>query len=109
MSLRFVIGRSGSGKTTYITKEMIEKLQEDPMGSPIIYIVPDQMTFLSEYKLISNPKIKGMFRLQVFSLTRLAWRVLQETGGIRSEERRVGKDGGEWVLVLQSSIYEHRQ
>lgn len=104
MSLRFVIGRSGSGKTTYITREMIEKLQEDPMGSPIIYIVPDQMTFLSEYKLISNPKIKGMFRLQVFSLTRLAWRVLQETGGIG----RLHINSTGIQMMIRKIILEHQ-
>lgn len=82
MSLRFVLGRSGTGKSTLITEEMEQKLLEDPSGSPIIYIVPDQMTFLSEYKIVTNPNIKGMLRLQVFSLTRLAWRILQETGGI---------------------------
>ncbi|MCU9612479.1 helicase-exonuclease AddAB subunit AddB [Caldibacillus lycopersici] len=82
MSLRFILGRSGSGKTSYIVKEMTDSLQENPQGNPIIYIVPDQMTFLSEYKLVTNPAINGMFRLQVFSLTRLAWRILQETGGI---------------------------
>src|SRR5690606_29292152 len=48
----------------------------------IIYIVPDQMTFLSEYKLISMPGLNGMIRTQVYSFSRLAWRVLQETGGI---------------------------
>ena len=82
MSLRFVRGRSGSGKTGFIIDEMVEELQKDPAGNPLIYIVPDQMTFLSEQKLVSRPGIEGMFRLQVYSFTRLAWRILQETGGI---------------------------
>ncbi|WAA13034.1 helicase-exonuclease AddAB subunit AddB [Fervidibacillus halotolerans] len=82
MSLRFVIGRTGSGKTSFLMKEIIDQLQTDPIGEPIYYIVPEQMTFLSEYKLVTHPKIKGMFRVQVYSFTRLAWRILQETGGI---------------------------
>lgn len=82
MSLRFVRGRSGSGKTTFLMNEMTNKLQTEPDGNPIIYIVPDQMTFLSEYKLASQPDLQGMIRLQVYSFSRLAWRVLQETGGI---------------------------
>jgi len=104
MSLRFVIGRSGSGKTTFLTKEMIEKLGENPMGTPIIYIVPDQMTFLSEYKLITDPKVKGMFRLQVFSMTRLAWRILQETGGIR--RHHINSTGIQ--MMIRKIILDHK-
>ncbi len=81
MSLRFLLGRSGTGKTSNILDEIRSKLAEDPEGSPIIYLVPDQMTFLSEYKLIKTPGLAGMIRTQVFSFSRLAWRVLQETGG----------------------------
>lgn len=82
MSVRLLIGRSGSGKTTYCLNEIKSHLIESPAGDPIIYLVPDQMTFLSEYRLISGEEITGMIRAQVFSFTRLAWRVLQETGGI---------------------------
>lgn len=82
MSVRFVIGRSGSGKTKLITDEIRTKLKQDPNGTPIIYLVPDQMTFLSEYSFIKTPGLAGMIRAQVFSFTRLAWRILQETGGI---------------------------
>ncbi|MFD2443139.1 helicase-exonuclease AddAB subunit AddB [Bacillus sp. CGMCC 1.16607] len=82
MSVRLLYGRSGSGKTTYSLNEIKSKLMEEPEGNPIIYLVPDQMTFLSEYRLISGEDINGMIRAQVFSFTRLAWRVLQETGGI---------------------------
>ncbi|WP_075981493.1 helicase-exonuclease AddAB subunit AddB [Bacillus massilinigeriensis] len=82
MSVRMLIGRAGSGKTNFCLEEIQQKMLTNPDGNPIIYIVPDQMTFLSEYKLISNPHIGGMVRTQVFSFSRLAFRVLQETGGI---------------------------
>lgn len=82
MSLRLIIGRSGSGKTTFFFNEIEKQLSENPAGTPIIYIVPEQMTFLSEYRLSSNPVIGGMIRAQVYSFSRLAWRILQETGGI---------------------------
>ncbi|OOE12220.1 helicase-exonuclease AddAB subunit AddB [Fictibacillus arsenicus] len=82
MSLQFILGRSGSGKSHSVFQEIREKLAEDPMGSPIIYLVPDQMTFQSEYKLASTPGLNGMIRAQVYSFSRLAWRVLGETGGM---------------------------
>ncbi|MEK4234070.1 helicase-exonuclease AddAB subunit AddB [Anoxybacillus sp. FSL W8-0703] len=81
MAVRFMIGRSGSGKTTMCLKEMIDQLAQKPDGDPIIYLVPEQMTFQSEYALI-NGSLKGMIRAQVFSFTRLAWRIFQETGGM---------------------------
>ncbi|PLT33825.1 helicase-exonuclease AddAB subunit AddB [Bacillus sp. V5-8f] len=82
MSLRFLLGRTGTGKTTKILDEIRGKMHSNPSGSPIIYLVPDQMTFLSEYKLITTPGLSGMIRTQVYSFSRLAWRVLQETGGM---------------------------
>ena len=82
MSVRLLIGRSGSGKTTQCLNEIRTKLTEDPQGNPLIYLVPDQMTFVSEYALINTPGLGGMIRAQVFSFSRLAWRILQETGGI---------------------------
>ncbi len=61
--------------------EMKEKLISEPDGKPIFYIVPEQMTFQQEYTLFQDERIKGSIRAQVTSFSRLAWRVLQETGG----------------------------
>lgn len=82
MSVSLIMGRSGSGKTVHCLNEIQNELKHSPDGSPIIYLVPEQMTFLSEYKLITTPGLGGMVRSQVYSFTRLAWRILQETGGI---------------------------
>ncbi len=82
MSVSLLIGRSGSGKTEYCLNEIRNELKQHPDGSPIIFLVPEQMTFLSEYKLITTPDLGGMVRCQVYSFTRLAWRILQETGGL---------------------------
>jgi ATP-dependent helicase/nuclease subunit B len=81
MSVRLVLGRSGSGKTELIIREIKDRLIADPQGDPVIYLVPEQMSFLSEYRLSTDPDLGGMIRAQVYSFPRLAWRVLQETGG----------------------------
>ncbi|ALC91921.1 ATP-dependent helicase [Bacillus sp. FJAT-18017] len=81
MSLRMLIGRAGSGKTLTCLDEIKSKLIESPEGPAIIYLVPEQMTFLSEYRLATDEAIGGMIRAQVYSFSRLAWRVLGETGG----------------------------
>ena len=80
MSVRLLMGRSGTGKTTRCLDELRSKLMDDPEGNPLIYIVPDQMTFLSEYQLIDTPGLGGMIRAQVFSFTRLAWRDSSRNG-----------------------------
>ncbi len=83
MGIRFLIGRSGTGKTERCLNEIREKLTADPYKGPaIIFIVPDQMTFQMEYELVKTPNLGGMIRVQVLSFNRLAWRVLQETGGM---------------------------
>lgn len=82
MSVQLLVGRSGSGKTTTCIDSILETLITNPEGDPIIYLVPDQMTFLSDQRLATSNRIQGMFRAQVYSFTRLAWRILQETGGI---------------------------
>ena len=56
MSVRLIIGRSGTGKTSKCLEEIKDKLLENPKGNPILYIVPDQMTFLSEYQLIQHSR-----------------------------------------------------
>ncbi|MFC0523548.1 helicase-exonuclease AddAB subunit AddB [Pontibacillus salicampi] len=81
MSIRFLLGRAGSGKSTRCLTEMRDLLQDSPDGPPIIYMVPEQMTFQQEYALLNQEGIEGSIRAQVFSFSRLAWRVLQETGG----------------------------
>src|SRR5699024_12123370 len=81
MSLRIITGKSNVKKGDFILDEIKEKLLTDPKGKPIFYIVPEQMTFQQEYALFADNKIKGSTRAQIVSFSRLAWRVLQETGG----------------------------
>src|SRR5690606_6385297 len=82
MGLRFIIGRSGTDKSGLVLQEIKEKLLQEPAGKPIFSIVPEQMTFQQEYELFTDPELGGSIRAQVMSFSRLAWRILQETGGI---------------------------
>ncbi|MER2260630.1 MAG: helicase-exonuclease AddAB subunit AddB [Psychrobacillus sp.] len=86
MSLRIISGRSGSGKTKFMQQEIVHTVEAAPFGDPIFYIVPDQMSFSSEYDMAAGSGVTGIIRAQVSTFKRLAWRVLQETGGIAKEE-----------------------
>jgi ATP-dependent helicase/nuclease subunit B len=105
MALQFLLGRSGSGKTEYCLNAIRQTLQHEPLGPPIIYIVPEQMTFQSEYALIQTPGLNGMMRAQVFSLTRLAWRILQEVGGMS----RYHVDSTGISMMLRKIIEKRKQ
>ncbi|NMH73683.1 helicase-exonuclease AddAB subunit AddB [Bacillus sp. RO2] len=104
MSIRFLIGRTGSGKTTWCNEQILQMLKEDPQGPPVVYLVPEQMTFQSEYRIVQSPDVKGMIRAQVFSFTRLAWRILQEVGGIS----RFHIDQTGIHMLLRKVIEEHK-
>lgn len=86
MSLRVISGRAGTGKTTLIHNEIVKELKEQPLGAPIYLIVPDQMSYQAEYMLTNNYDIRGIIRAQVMTFKRLAWYILQETGGIAKEQ-----------------------
>lgn len=81
MSLRIITGRASTNKSEYIIDEMKASLAKKPLGKSIIYITPEQMTFQQEYALLCGNEVQGSIRAQVVSFSRLAWRVLQETGG----------------------------
>lgn len=81
MTVRFIIGRAGSGKTRACLNAIREELQAQPAGCPLLLLVPEQATFQTEYALVSTPGLKGFTRAHVLSFRRLAYRVLQEVGG----------------------------
>lgn len=82
MSLRFIFGRAGSGKTSTCLAEIRQLLQESPVGNSLVLLVPEQATFQTEYALASAPNLGGMMRAQVLSFRRLAYRVFLEVGGL---------------------------
>ncbi|AQQ53931.1 helicase-exonuclease AddAB subunit AddB [Planococcus lenghuensis] len=105
MSLRIVYGRAGSGKTRFIQEEIAETLEHDADGDPIFFVVPDQMSFSTEYRLSTGYSMKGLIRAQAVTFKRLAWRVLQEVGGISRKE--VNTFG--YRMLIRSLLEEHKE
>ncbi|QBK25404.1 helicase-exonuclease AddAB subunit AddB [Ureibacillus thermophilus] len=104
MSLRIISGRAGTGKTTFIHKEIVEEVKANPFGSPIFLIVPDQMSFSTEYQLTNHYGIQGLIRAQVMTFKRLSWHILQETGGIAKD--KVDKIG--YRMLLRRLLEENK-
>ncbi|ASA23614.1 helicase-exonuclease AddAB subunit AddB [Paenibacillus donghaensis] len=81
MTVTFLLGRSGSGKTTHIGNRISSSLEQEPLGPPIILLVPEQGSFGAERGLLTAGHAKGSVRAHTLSFSRLAFRVKQETGG----------------------------
>ena len=100
MSVRFVIGRAGSGKTHRCLEAVRARLRVDPAGGPpLLLIVPEQISFQAEKALVETPDIPGFIRCQVLSFNRLAFRIFAETGADpRRGDETIGEFGRMMVL-----------
>ena len=72
MAVRFILGRSGSGKTRHCVREIAAACAADPFGPPLVYLVPEQASYQSERALLDTGLADGYCRAQVLSFTRLA-------------------------------------
>ena len=79
MPVRFILGRAGSGKTMTCLREIACLCQKEPLGEPLIFLVPDQATFEMEKELAALCG-GGTFRAEILSFRRLAYRVLSLRG-----------------------------
>ncbi len=80
MSVRIVIGRTGSGKSTYVCDEISKAAMVDPWQSYLV-IVPDQFTMQTQADFVEKSANGGIMNIEVLSFSRLAHRVYEETGG----------------------------
>lgn len=109
MSLNFIVGPAGSGKTRYIVDSVVHMLAaegfaESENSRSIILLVPDQATFQTEREILRDPRINGFLRLHVLSFRRLCYRVMEEAGGLFYPFlTAVGKS-----MAIQSALWESR-
>lgn len=105
MTIRFVLGRSGSGKSMRCLDDIRQRLLAGPDGHPLILLVPEQATFQAEHALVSTPGLNGLIRAQVLSFRRLAWRVMQETGD--TARIPIGDTGK--MMLLQRILHKRQE
>ncbi len=70
MSVRFVLGPAGSGKTEHCLSRL-RSLERS--GSPGIFLVPEQYTYAADRDLLNTGEIEGLRCVRVLSFTRLAF------------------------------------
>ncbi|AFS78915.1 ATP-dependent helicase/deoxyribonuclease, subunit B [Gottschalkia acidurici 9a] len=82
MKVRYILGRSGTGKTHRVYEEIKYRLEESDTNK-LILLVPEQFTLQGEADLISKMNLDGIMRLEVLSFSTLGFKVLNEVGGIK--------------------------
>ena len=96
MSLQFIFGNSGAGKSEYGFRYIIDKAMRYP-NRRFLVVVPEQFTMQTQKTLVSMHPDGGILNIDVLSFQRLAYRIFEETGG---ELRPLLSETGK-TLVLQ--------
>ncbi|SET62460.1 DNA helicase/exodeoxyribonuclease V, subunit B [[Clostridium] aminophilum] len=77
MSLRFIIGGSGSGKTTELYRDLIRESMENPERR-YYAIVPEQFTMQTQKEIVDLHPNHAVMNIDILSFERLAYRVFEE-------------------------------
>lgn len=97
MSLKIVYGKSGSGKSTYIFKEIAERIKQKNKDFNKIYIItPEQFSFTAEKKLLDSICSDSVVDAEVLTFERMAYRVINEVR--RAENQKISSTGRAMLL-----------
>ena len=103
MSLRFLVGPAGSGKTRKAFENLIEASPERSARSLSAFvIVPEQYSLQTQTDMMDLHPRHGSMDIDVISFERLAWLVIEEAG----KEAPVLLDDLGQILLLRSVIGE---
>ena len=81
MGLQIIMGKSGSGKTAHMLREMIDNSKGLPdVTGRLLYIVPEQFTMETQKNIVKYSNGAGSMAIDVLSFDRLAKRVFEEQG-----------------------------
>ena len=113
MSLQFILGNSGSGKTHYIHSRMIKEADAD-RDKKFLILVPEQFTMQTQRELAAMHPGHSIINIDVLSFGRLAYRVFDELGSFSYQVleetgknlilRRVAEEKAEELTVLKKNM-----
>lgn len=105
MSLQFIFGNSGSGKSTYLYQKIIEESIRRPDGNFIV-IVPEQFTMQTQKDLVMAHPRGGIMNIDVLSFQRLAHRIFEEVG---EDRRSVLTETGKNLMLRKVALEEQEK
>ncbi len=113
MSLQFIVGNSGSGKSTYLYQQIIEESIADPDKNYLV-IVPEQFTMQTQKEFVRLHPNHAIMNIDILSFERLAYRVFDELGtdtltvleetGKNLLLRRIAQDKSDELTVLKGNM-----
>ena len=95
MSLQFIFGNSGSGKSHCLYKNIVEQSVQNPEKDYLV-LVPEQFTMQTQKDLCLMHPRGGIMNIDVLSFGRLAHRVFEEVG---QDDRPVLDDEGKNLIL----------
>lgn len=78
MSLRFIYGKSGTGKTSYCFDSMAKLIKNN---QKVYMITPEQFSFTAEKNLMKAVGKEAVMNAEVITFERMAYRMINEVGG----------------------------
>ncbi|WP_196594109.1 helicase-exonuclease AddAB subunit AddB [Pectinatus sottacetonis] len=104
--LEFILGKTGTGKTSRCLSDITKRLEQSAEGTPLLLILPEHMTFKIERRLaILMNKRGGFSRAYVFGFRRLCRYILNRNGGaVNTHITEIGKK-----LLLSRVILENKK
>ncbi|MCI8516289.1 MAG: helicase-exonuclease AddAB subunit AddB [Hungatella sp.] len=104
MSLQFIIGSSGAGKTQYLYENLIRLSAEQP-DIQYVAVVPEQFTMQTQKEIVTLHPDHGTMNIDIVSFERLAYRVFEE---LAVEHLEVLDDMGK-SMVLRKVVSEQKK
>lgn len=84
LSLQIIYGTAGTGKSSYIFEQIQENIKQKS-NHAIKLITPEQFSFTAEKKLLETSSTSSILQAEVITFARMAYRVLNEVGGIAKQ------------------------
>lgn len=113
MSLQLVFGSSGSGKSDYVYRSVLEQ-SEVQSERTFFVLVPEQFTMQTQRELVARHERHSIMNVDVVSFNRLAYRIFDELGmgnlsileetGKNLVLRRVAKEQQDNLMLMKTSM-----
>lgn len=105
MSLQFILGNSGSGKSHLLYEKIIEESRRHPEQNYMV-IVPEQFTMQTQKDLVMLHPDRGIMNIDVLSFRRLAHRIFEEVG---ADRRTVLTETGKNLMIRKVAIEQKQK
>ena len=105
MSLQFVLGNSGSGKTQELYTRIVEQATANPKKNYLV-VVPEQFTLQTQKQLVELSPGHAIMNIDVLSFKRLAYRVFDELG---KEELDILEETGKNLVLRKLAADEEEK